>query len=1274
MKTGMELTIFQRTVKRVFVLNEQLTTVSVKSDRQLQPTVVNGNTSNEEIFNAAKNGEIEILKNQLVFIKANYKSLVDQEGNTLLLIASQFGQLTVVQWLLENVAKPDEYNKNGKYALILAIQQASVDISPLVKWLVQQYKSKNILKQYDNEGRYPLHYAVRRRHLGLIEFLIKEGGSEFLNQYDNQGYYPLHYAVQEGNVQIVDFLIRAGANCNAQAGIGQGEGQETPLMLAIRYGHIRIAQYLFQLPKTDKNLKTYRCEDSLLHLAARYGRENMVTWLLETKKISIDAINYQSDTPLMVAITNGHIGVIEALLQQGASLDIQNKAKKKAWDLINEYADNEVRNKILLVSRIHLLWRAVIHDDVAYITKEGNFLAKILSHKFISERIKDKNQNNLLHSACRTKSKGVLKFLLEAYPQMLTEVNTKGESPLHLAVQCGEKEIVKLVVERLNTTEEVKWLNQKESTRGETALHQACRQKDPALLEILVDNFADSLAINHAKETPLHIAAAEGQVSMVQKLLKTSDVAARDALGRTPLAQAAFYGQKEVMFLLNRNNKDIYKLQDNAGNTLMHLAIQGDHDVMSELLLIDRIYFLQTANKEGLFPVHLAAKLGKKNFFEVFKANNMDLEQESGAGHLPIVYAILGSKLEVLKWLVDNTEIDLSKKDRWGKTLEDYARDSEDTRVQMILREARLQVPKHDRLEKIIKPSVKNLVFQGGGMKGLAYIGALTALEEKGLELNQIERVGGTSVGAITALFVGLGYKTREMHQLFYDGMDIQKFLDSEKIKAETLLNMKKIVNSPTWLERLLEFPRLMLTNSNSGSVGLTGYVSEFYKMLTEIHTTFGVYDGETFRKWLEEIIRKRLVMLKVHKENLTFSELHAIKEKHKNFGIKDIYVKGFNLSQKKVETFSWEDTPNVIIADAIRISMSLPFVYKPHYKYIQDNAGNRIKDSEDIFIDGGIAHNYPLNLFDDVGYKNDSKRVNKSDMNRETLGLRLISSEADTPAGLIVSENNKINTLFSFIWNISQALYNGQEHFYHQEDGKRSVFIDTMDISTVQFDLSRRDKELLFSKGKEAVEKYLKTHAYFQSGGYTPLQLIAEIGIRRGEKFDFCHPEDLFSLFCAVSDDEIAALKNLHLNLDVVDKQERTAMHLAVYHGRSACVERLLACGANPACRDKKGRYPIDIAVEKNRLFIVLIFLKRGAYKSANIEGLRQFLEAKEAQGDVLPEGTLKSFSEKTSLSIKPVSSLSINPTSSFFQRPVTENQQGEFIKEGNVRWMSRV
>ena len=58
----------------------------------------------------------------------------------------------------------------------------------------------------------------------------------------------------------------------------------------------------------------------------------------------------------------------------------------------------------------------------------------------------------------------------------------------------------------------------------------------------------------------------------------------------------------------------------------------------------------------------------------------------------------------------------------------------------------------------------RNLVFEGGGVKGIAYLGALDVLGSKGI-LEAIERIGGTSAGAINAVLLGLGFIYPEGNQ-----------------------------------------------------------------------------------------------------------------------------------------------------------------------------------------------------------------------------------------------------------------------------------------------------------------------------------------------------------------------------------------------------------------------------------------------------------------------------------------------------------------------------
>lgn len=100
-----------------------------------------------------------------------------------------------------------------------------------------------------------------------------------------------------------------------------------------------------------------------------------------------------------------------------------------------------------------------------------------------------------------------------------------------------------------------------------------------------------------------------------------------------------------------------------------------------------------------------------------------------------------------------------------------------------------------------------NGVFEGGGVKGIAYIGALKALADRGFHPF---RVAGTSVGAIISSLIACGYSPEELKKIMFE-------LDFEKLKGKNnysrikgigpLINMlvSKGMYSITPLEKELE-------------------------------------------------------------------------------------------------------------------------------------------------------------------------------------------------------------------------------------------------------------------------------------------------------------------------------------------------------------------------------------------------------------------------------------------------------------------------------------
>ena len=323
----------------------------------------------------------------------------------------------------------------------------------------------------------------------------------------------------------------------------------------------------------------------------------------------------------------------------------------------------------------------------------------------------------------------------------------------------------------------------------------------------------------------------------------------------------------------------------------------------------------------------------------------------------------------------------------------------------------------------------KNLVFEGGGVKGIAYVGAMELLTQRGIVQN-IERVGGTSAGAINAVLVGLNYSVEETRKVLWE-LDFNKFMDDD------------------W-----------------------GFLRDFFRL----RRNYGWFKGNFFLKWIGEIIER-----KTGNRNSTFAEI-AAQKKGKNF--RDIYIVGTNLSTHFSEVFSNEKTPDMPLADAVRISMSIPLFFT-----------SRRSPRGDVYVDGGVLSNYPVKLFDREKYVTNNKRsteyyekhnarltkeglnISKYVYNKETLGFRLDSGKE---IGMFRDQqepvHNPINNFHDYGQALVMTLLDFQNNLHlNSDDWHRTIYIDASAAKTTEFSLVEEKKNALVDAGRDGVTNYFQ-------------------------------------------------------------------------------------------------------------------------------------------------------------------------------------------------------
>lgn len=139
-------------------------------------------------------------------------------------------------------------------------------------------------------------------------------------------------------------------------------------------------------------------------------------------------------------------------------------------------------------------------------------------------------------------------------------------------------------------------------------------------------------------ESMLAKAASKGDMARIRTLLdEGGNVNVIDALGRTPLHMAAFYGRPKTSALLIASGANI-NAKDRVGMTPLHAAVLAGGLQEVELLL-DKNAEIATATDTGLTPLHLSAATGQPQIAALLIQRGADPQSRDRDGKTPLSYA-----------------------------------------------------------------------------------------------------------------------------------------------------------------------------------------------------------------------------------------------------------------------------------------------------------------------------------------------------------------------------------------------------------------------------------------------------------------------------------------------------------------------------------------------------------------------------------------------------------------------------------------------------------
>jgi NTE family protein len=306
-----------------------------------------------------------------------------------------------------------------------------------------------------------------------------------------------------------------------------------------------------------------------------------------------------------------------------------------------------------------------------------------------------------------------------------------------------------------------------------------------------------------------------------------------------------------------------------------------------------------------------------------------------------------------------------------------------------------------------------DLVFEGGGVKGIGLAGAYAALEQNGFTPKS---VAGTSAGAITAALVAAGYSSAELDEILLK-------VPFAAFKDESFVDK--------------------LPGGRAASV------------LFDL----GIYEGKVFQEWIADLLAK--------KGKTKFG--HLVNEDAEDpDGRWCLRVIASDVTHRRMLVLPNDaphlglDPDEMDIAYAVRMSMSIPVFFEPViHKNPQTGASH-------LIVDGGMLSNFPVWLFDCKD--RDPKWPTFGLMLVEPEPKKPIGHR-------IAGEDHGIerSSLLDFVKSLALTMMAAHDRMYlDQATYARTIAIPTLGVGTTEFEIKPDRVQALYGSGRQAASDFL--------------------------------------------------------------------------------------------------------------------------------------------------------------------------------------------------------
>ena len=595
-------------------------------------------------------------------------NVVGNDGNNLLHVACAKGNITMVELLLKNGADILKRNRHGDGPIHIACKHSRLDVA-------KQLLTFNDCNpdQTNAHNDTSLHIVSRKggsseemmKNSKIVELLLKNGADVL--RPDRHGDAPIHIACKYTRVDILKVLL-ACSSCNLDQ---PNAHEDTSLHIVCRKGgnSEEIIKILELLVNNGVDvLKSDRHGDASIHIACKHSKVDILKYLLACSSCNPDQLNADGDTALHIASrvgeeTRQNSEMVELLLKKGANAVKPDRRGDAPIHIACKYSGLDTLKELVTSSScspnqqniegntaLHIVCGMRTGSELKFLevlTSTPGINPKLMNHKgIVPFEVVDSYGDTLLHTACAEGNSTMVELLITNGADIL-KPDRHGNAPIHIACKNSRIHILQdlLACNSCNPDQ----LN----TNGDTALHIASRAREkmkqnPKMVELLLKKGANALKPDRRGDAPIHIACKYSGLNTLKELVTSSSCSPNQQNTEGNTALHIVCGIKtgsELKFLqilvslpgidlTLKNHEGIvpFEVDDRDGNTLLHTACVKGNFTMVDLLVKNGADVLKP-NRHGDAPIHIACKHLKLNVLQlILNCENCDPNQQNANG------------------------------------------------------------------------------------------------------------------------------------------------------------------------------------------------------------------------------------------------------------------------------------------------------------------------------------------------------------------------------------------------------------------------------------------------------------------------------------------------------------------------------------------------------------------------------------------------------------------------------------------------------------------